>query len=226
MSLIRLLTTGYLGIYLAGCAVSEQFTVSMPETVPVGVTGAVIKDVLQIELAGLKLSVQVQNYRDTGRGLGPDPDPPFNPVSQKRWTPDGPLRIWLGLVPSEEGFSFDPGRVLIKYSDGTSVRASAFIGPADIWASVRDVSMGCGARRYSMGVALSRMEPQKEGIKVPQGPIPFSDKRCFVLWFDTDAFPGRNFALLIEGIEKSGKPIPIHEIRYQRGSVLKYFVVP
>ena len=221
---IKLITAACIGMYLQGCMAIVQFGVSVPQGIPAGVKGDIRDDFVRLVLPGLNLEVQVQNYQDSGAGLGPDPHPSLIPGSQERWAPYGPLRIWLAVEPAEEGFSFDPGRVLIKYGDGTSVKPSAFIGPATIWGSARDVSLGCGARRYGFGVALSRMEPQREGVKAPQGPVPFSGKRCFVLWFDTDASPARDFALLIDGIEKSGRPIPIPEVRYKSGSVWKHLI--
>lgn len=141
-------------------------------------------------------------------------------------------------MPIDNTFSFDPGRVSLKFDDGTNVQVKEFIGPFKPWRSPRAAVRGCGKRRYSVGVATSRTVVGQKDIKMPHGsiPIPFEKKSfgwwnpdkehsCFLLRFDSKSSPDRSFVLSIEGIEKGGAQYSVPEIRFRKGSIWNLFSV-
>lgn len=260
---IRYLLLASLAIQLLGCAVTQKYHASVADGIPAGAiiveldksareclfgtgpcrppsggtmgfVGQGGKDIILLILPDLGLWIQVQNHVYTGDSrfgfiL------PFIPFHEKKGEISGPLRIWLDFVPKDDTFSFDPGRVALKNENGTSVQAVNFIGPSNPWGSPRAVQQGCGERRYSVGIAVSRSEVRQEEVKTPQGPIaispstgsfPSKGHSCFMLWFDVDPSPDRSFVLSLGGITKVGVQYPVPEIRFKEGLTSRFFVVP
>ncbi len=216
---------------LPGCGVLQEYEVSVPEAVPPGFVGEISGAILQLQLLDLRLAVEIQNYRRTGNSLiwGPWMLPLSVPVWEEPGAVSRELLIWLALTPMDgkETFTFDASRIILKAEHGEQVEPTDFIGPSSlIWQSPRAVARGCGRRRYSVGIAISRMDVAPEDIKTPRMPVSFRGPNCFVLRFNTSASPERRLALSIEGVRKAGQPIQLPETRYRKGLVVKVLVVP
>lgn len=213
--LVVLIITCYLGAFLAGCARLE-FVVSVPAEIPAGAAGDISDETIRLELPGLKLSAQLQTYREKGNVY----------LSE-------PLGVWLNFDTGDEMFYFNPGRVLLTADNEEAMTPMTFLGPETAWQSPRAVAQGCGPRRYSLGVAYSRIDVSvydkmsgnsEKGVFRPSGiPISFKGEQCFMLWFDTKASPKRNYVLSIQDTRKAGEPYFIPDIRFRKGLVVKYF---
>lgn len=200
--------------FLAGCAI-VRFDVSVPQEIPIGAVAKVSEEIITLELPGLNLSAQLQNYRPDG-GASPSP-----------------LGIWLGLEAKTAGFAIDPGRIALRTNNGTNLRPLTFMGPAAPWVSVRAAGMGCGPRRYSWGWSISRLDlsladtkignPAKGVFKPAVGSIPFKGRACLMVWFDTDPSPERIFVLSVNGITKAGQSVSVPQITFKKGVVTKRF---
>jgi hypothetical protein len=220
----------FVALCVAGCGVLEEYEVSVPEAVPPGFVGEVSGATIQLQLPDLWLTVEIQNYRSTGNSLTLVSGLPLSvPLRDEPARDNRTLLIWLALTPidGKETFTFDASRIILKVEGGEQVEATDFIGPSSlIWTSPRAVARGCGPRRYSAGIAISRMDVRPEDIRTPRMPVTFQGQNCFVLRFNTSASPERKFALSIEGVRKAGQPIRLPEIRYGRGLFVKSLVVP
>lgn len=242
---VRYLAVIYLGIQLMGCGVLVKHYASVPDE---NTTGASFRggflvgnDIIAFSWPDIDLSIQVQNHLYSGFSMLAVVVVPIIPLWEKQGeVQEGSyLLLWVDLVPKDNTFSFDPGRVTLKFDDGTNVQVKEFIGPFKPWYSPRAVVQGCGKRRYSLGVATSRTVVGDEDIKAPHGSIPITFEKksfgwwnpdkghsCFLLGFDTNSSPNRTFVLSIEGIEKGGAQYPVPEIRFRKGSIWNLFPVP
>jgi hypothetical protein len=209
------LAAASLVIFLAGCAI-VRFDVSVPQEIPIGAVAKVSEEIITLELPGLNLSAQLQNYLPDG-GASPSP-----------------LGIWLGLDAKNEGFAIDAGRIALRTNNGTNlIRPLTFMGPAAPWVSVRAAGMGCGPRKYSWGWSISRLDLSladatigntAKGVSKPGvGSIPLKGRACLMVWFDTDPSPEQIFVLSVNGITKAGQPVSVPEITFKKGVVTKRF---
>lgn len=237
---IRYLALVYLVILLTGCGALIKHHASVPDkNTP---DASLSSGIISFNWPDLDLALQVQNHLYAGFSMLHLTIVPI-PIWEKerQWEEGKYLVLWVDLAPKDHNqtFSFDPGRVTLKFDDGTKVQVKEFVGPAEPWFSIRAVTQGCGKRRYSFGVATSRSVVNQEDVKTPYGsiPIPLEQKSfergdpdnghsCFLLGFDTNGSPDRSFVLAIEGIEKGGVQYPVNEIRFKKGSIWRYFPVP
>lgn len=219
------------GIQLIGCSATIRNHVSVPDD---NIQGSNIRggDIIDFKWPDIDLSIQVQNHL-SHFGFVQLLFVPIIPVwSSKEKAQEGPyLTIWVNIIPKDNTFSFDPGRIILKFDDGSNVQVKKFIGPLESWSSARTVQEGCGKRRYSLGVATSRTVVYEEDLQTPQGPIPIPFETnlkgsCFLLGFSTNNSPERNFVLSIEGINKGSEQYTVPEIRFSKGAVWDMFPVP
>lgn len=192
-----------------------RFDVSVPEGIPAGAVGEVSDEIISLKFPELKLSAEIQNYRAEG------------------WGSPRLLGVWLGLEIIDNTFALDPGLVILKTDDGNSLKPLTFMGPANPWKSSKAVAMGCGPRRYSWGLAISRIDVSGEDIergniergvlKPVAGSLPVQGQKCFMFWFDVDPSPDRPLLLSVQGITKAGKEFPVPDIQFTKGSVRKYW---
>jgi hypothetical protein len=242
LNFLRYFITAGLAIQLMGCIVLAKYNVSEADKIPkVYREGCVPAG--HIAAVGnfqeLCLFIEAQNRVATGFSAAGIflPIIPiwghegFDILAENKENPNG-LPIWLAFSPADTTFSFDPGRVILKYNDGTSVKTKNFMGPGHL--TGRPVQMGCKESRNDAELRILR----KEDIMIPQGPvsIPFSKDRsvrfslyhsaCFILWFETDSSPNRDFVLSIEGIEKNGEKYSVPEITFKKGSIWGVVVMP
>ena len=248
-SCVRYLAVIYLGIQLMGCGALIKHYASVPDE---NTPGASIRgdrilggDIIDFSWPDIDLAIQVQNHLYAGLSMLIVVIVPVIPLWEKEGeTQEGAyLLVWVDIAPKDNTFSFDPGRVTLRFDDGTNVQVKEFIGPFKPWRSPRAVVQGCGERQYSFGVATSRTVVGQEDIKTPHGSIliPFEKKSfwnsyifrnsykghsCFLLGFDTKSSPDRTFVLSIEGIEKGGAQYPVPEVRFRKGSIWRLFPVP
>jgi hypothetical protein len=207
------LAAASLVIFVAGCAI-VRFDVSVPQEISTAAVAKVSEEIITLQLPGLNLFAQLQNYRPEG-GASPSP-----------------LGIWLGLDAKNEGFAIDPGRIALR-TNGTNLGPLTFMGPAAPWVSVRAAGLGCGPRKYSWGWSISRLDlsptdikignPAK-GVSIPGvGSIPLKGRSCLMVWFDTDPSPEQIFVLSVTGITKAGQSVSVPEITFKKGVVTKRF---
>jgi hypothetical protein len=242
---VRYLAVIYLGIQIMGCGALVKHYASVPDENTPGASfsgGYVGNDIITFSRPDLDLAIQVQNHLDSGFSMFAFIVPVI-PIweREEQWEEGRYLILWVDIAPKDNNntFSFDPGRVTLKFDDGTNVQVKEFVGPFKPWISPRAVVRGCGRRRYSFGVETSRTVVGQEDIKTPHGsiPIPFEKKSfwrrysdrghsCFLLGFNADGSPDRSFVLSIEGIEKSGAQYPVPEIRFKKGSIWKLYPLP
>jgi hypothetical protein len=239
---VRYLAVISLGIQLMGCGTYMKHYASVAEE---EIPGASIGpgNIIRFRWPDLDLGIQVQNHLYSGLSLFALVVVPVIPIweREEQWEEGRYLMLWVDIAPKDNNdtFSFDPGRVTLKFDDGTNVQVKEFVGPFKPWFSPRAVVRGCGNRRYSFGVATSRTVVGQEDIKTPHGsiPIPFEKKSfgwwnpdkghsCFLLGFNANGSPDRSFVLSIEGIEKGGVQYPVPEIRFKKGSIWNLFSVP
>ncbi len=242
---IQYLAVIYLGIQLMGCGVLVKHYASVPEDpLPnTSITSIGPDNIIHFGWPDLDLAIQVQNYLYAGFSMAQLVIVPIIPIWERegQWEEGRHLILWVDIEPKDKSnaFSFDPGRVTLRFDDGTNVQVKEFVGPFKPWFSPRAVVRGCGKRRYSLGVATSRSVVGQEDIQTPHGsiPIPFEEKSfgwwhpeeghsCFLLAFDTNGSPDRSFVLSIEGIEKGGRQYPVPETRFKKGSIWKSYPVP
>ena len=227
-----------------GCGALVKHYVSVPDENTPGASlrgGFVGRDIIAFSWPDIDLAIQVQNHLYSGFSMLTVVIVPVIPLWEKEseTQAEAYLLLWVDIEPKDNTFLFDPGRVTLKFDDGTNVQVKEFIGPLKPWHSPRAVVEGCGKRRYSFGVATSRTVVGQEDIKTPDGSIsiPFEKKSfgwwnldkghsCFLLGFDTKSSPDRTFVLTIEGIEKNGAQYPVPEIRFRKGSIWNLFPVP
>jgi hypothetical protein len=190
-------------LLLEGCAETVKWYVSVPERVPADVSGSISDDIVRLSLEDVNVSVQMQNYLGVG---GPG------------------LGVWLSLETKGEGFSLDPGRVVLKTDSGESLTPVGFLGPDKPWQSPRSFGMGCGPRRYNLGWALSKIDLPRAVIMRPAGAVPFLGLSCVMLGFLTDPSPDRGFILAIAGIRKGDQPIAVPELSFRKGLVSRFLL--
>lgn len=197
---MRLAVSLFAGLALAGCGETVKQYVSVPDRVPIGVSGRLSGDLIQLALEDVNVSVQMQNY----------------------WSEN--LGVWLSLEAKGEGFSFDPGLVVLKTDSGESLTPAEFLGPDTPWQSPRAFGMGCGPRRYSLGYAPSKIDVTKAVILRGAGARPFSGLSCFMLWFHTNPSPDRTLILSLGGISKGGRAIIVPDLSFKKGLVERYLI--
>lgn len=194
---IRLLAGLCVGLWLTGCGATVKRYVSVPDPLPVGISGSISGDIVQLNLEDINISVQVQNFWP---GLG----------------------IWLSLETPGERISLDPGRVELKIDSGEVLAPVKYLGPDKPWQSPRAFGMGCGPRRYSLGWALSKIDLTKAVIQSPTGAVPFTGLSCFMLWFDTHPAADQTFILSIGGVRKGERLIAVPELGFRKGLVSRF----
>ena len=181
---VRYLAVYILGIQLMGCGALMKHYASVPDENTPGARlsgGVVGKDIIAFSWLDLDLSIQVQNHLYSGFSMLSLVVVPIIPL----WEKEGEVQegsyllVWVDIVPKDNTFSFDPGRAILKFDDGTNVQVKEFVGPFKPWFSPRAVVRGCGERRYSLGVATSRSVVVEEDIKTPHGSIPIPFEKSF-----------------------------------------------
>jgi len=205
-----LLVLGLTGL-LGGCFIPMSYDVSVPREIPPGTTGKIRKDIIELELPGLRLSAQVQAYDWNGQFLYK------------------PLGVWLELEPLAGSLTLDTRTVSLKSDDDGALQPIAFLGPSNSWWSPRAFAAGCGPRRYHSGIAITNiglsqksvLEANAEaGVFRPSAKvITIEEKKCFMFWFDTDTLPGHIFTLSITGVSQDGKLVPVPEMQFKKGSI-------
>lgn len=197
---VPLLMTG-LAVHLQGCGVFT-YEVSVPGAVPYGVQGRIADDVIDLTLLpDMHLGMQVRNHTSSTslphQHLG--------------------VLLWVKSKSSDETFSFDPGRVVLRFGNGEEVRVSSYGGPELLRANPRGVGPSCGW-------ATQRLQ-----VRMPQGPVPFRSHphsgACFMLWFETSAIPDRDFTLVVDEVKRAGEKVAIPPIEFKQGSVQKFQTV-
>lgn len=192
---VLFLTVICFAILLQGCMVFQHSIFSAPRILETD--GEVRSNRIQIEKPGLKLSVRT-SYRPVieeivGPCLWPLCLPPFIHTIRKTGPDDILPYTGIELVfnSKDQGFSFDPRRVVLLAEDGRSIMLRSFTGP------------GYG---------------KKEGVGSAEGPVALNRTSYFSLFFDRPSYPDMNFTLVINGLEKEGKPVQIPAIHFQKES--------
>lgn len=159
-----------------------------------------------LKLPGLDLTVEPRNKREKFLFLGLLP-------LLRRDELEGikPFMIELVLDPKNDGFSFDPQRIVLQGVTAENLAPVSFNGPA----------------RFRHYPAVDKWYCDLTVLGGPmkkfQGPIPIPEKTCFTVVFDTTAPPPeQQFALRIDGIENSGQPFQVPTIHFEKGSVWGY----
>jgi len=220
-----------MGIQLAGCSAVVRSKVSVPDH---NIQGASLTDAdtINFNWPDMDLSIQAQNHQGS-IGFVQLFLVPIIPVwsTDKKEQDSFYFTFWVNISPKDNTFTFDPGRVTLKFDDRTKVHVKKFIGPLEPYIGARSNWYGCGGRRYSGTSQRGIYGIAEEELKTPDGPIsiPFSENsrgRCFLLGFDTNSSPDRSFILSIEGIEKKGLQYLIPEITFSKGADWDMLPVP
>ena len=194
MRAILILTICF-AIQLQGCGFFA-YEVSVPAAVPPGGQGRVVNDdAIELTLLpGMNVWIQVRNHTSS------------TSLPHKKLG----ILLWITSESGEESFSFDPGRVVLRFGGGEIVRLSSYGGPDLLRVNPRAVGSSCG------------WASQRLQVRTPQGPVQFRSRACFMLWFNTSAAPDRNFTLALEEVRKAGEHVAVPPIEFKKGTVRKY----
>lgn len=215
---------------LGGCVVPFSYHVSVPQEIPSGHTGKIEKETITLDLADIRVSVQIQAYNWDGQYLLK------------------PLGVWLEVDTKKGVVNLDPEKITLKSDDNEPLQAVSFMGPGDSWHSPRALAAGCGPRRFHTGIAITNIgvsqdqviaatgeaivlgKPPKQKIvkisKPSTGPVSFEGKQCFMFWFDTDPQPDHLFVLSLDGLAREDVSIRIPAISFKKGVVSTVRAVP
>lgn len=187
---------------LEGCGVPVHYEVSLPAAIPSGFSGSISSDILTLDMTGLAVLVQVQNH-----------------IFAHQVQPPERLVIFVEFRPEHqaEPVSFEPTNAMVASDHGEQMRPVTFVGPDRPWVNPRGAGRACGSIRG--GRTQSTM-------KFPAGPVTFTGRKCFILWFDTSPSPDREFLFVLGGIRKAQEVLPAIPITYKKGSLQKWHPVP
>jgi hypothetical protein len=196
-------------LLLQGCMVAQQVMYSAP-TVGDSSTGGT-SSAIRIETSGLTMGLDA-SYRYEAKGLmGILLIPPVIPL---RWTTEpGPgdvpaeTGIVLTLDPKGQPLSFSPMQVILRTEDGKDLRPDSYLGPT------------------SPDAPLTRDRFSKER-HYSEDTIVLANETSFVLVFDRPPYPGMNFLLIVNGIQKDGKQLDLYPVRFHRQTAWRFDIVP
>lgn len=199
---VAVLASAALVAVLEGCGFPVRYQVSMPAAIPEGYSGSISGDILTLDLPGAAVLAQVQNH-----------------VFADQIQPPERLVIFVEFQPEnkDELFSFDPTNAVVKFDQGEQMGPVKFIGPDRPWLNPRGAGRGCG------GVRGGRIS---SAAKSPTGPVTFTGRKCFILWYDTSPVPDRGFLFLLGGLKRDQKALPAPSIIYRQGTLRKWHPVP
>jgi hypothetical protein len=146
-----------------------------------------------------------------------------------------------GLCPecriNDSVFTLDPARITLRTDDGKSHNPVAYSGshlhgdarypwryPNSTTPAERFPHVGSGAYRNVMWHYCEAQKSRKLHFEEPKGAVEFSDRACFVLWFNVPQLdPDQGFVLSLgDAIKKGGVDIPIPAIRFEMGTVWEF----
>lgn len=128
-------------------------------------------------------------------------------------------------------FTFDPARITLRTDDGKGYSPVAYSGPhlngLARWPYAWPNSTTPAERlpwRALMSVYCDVSKNRKYQFEEPKGAVEFSERVCFVLWFNVpQVAPDQSFVLSIgDAIKKAGVGIPVPPIRFEMGTVWEY----
>jgi len=200
----------FFGILISGCAGVTPIEFSRPAVSLATERKMIDEQILQLDSLDLWLRMPRENFHSSLTFVGPFifiPVPIF-PVPHFWPKRKDPLWLEVYLDAKGRGFSFDPRRVTLQLNDGKSLNPTNVLGPGN----AKENKDAPSRERWGC-------ETKTPYYRQPVGPIPFGERSCFLLRFDTlPPSPDQPFVLLIEGITRVGVSVRMPPIQFEKAS--------